>query len=37
MCGAACLSASAALHGGAGMVKIQTVEENRIPLQSLLL
>ena len=36
MCGAACLSASAALHGGAGMVKIQTVEENRIPLQSLL-
>ena len=36
MCGAAYLSASAALHGGAGMVKIQTVEENRIPLQSLL-
>lgn len=36
MCGAACLSASAALLGGAGMVKIQTVEENRIPLQSLL-
>ena len=36
MCGAACLSASAALHGGAGMVKIQTVEENQIPLQSLL-
>ena len=36
MCGAAYLSASAALHGGAGMVKIQTAEENRIPLQSLL-
>ena len=36
MCGAACLSASAALHGGAGMVKIQTVEENRVPLQTLL-
>ena len=36
MCGAAYLSASAALHGGAGMVKIQTVEENREPLQSLL-
>lgn len=36
MCGAAYLSASAALHGGAGMVKLQTVEENRIPLQSLL-
>ena len=36
MCGAAYLSASAAIHGGAGMVKIQTVEENRIPLQTLL-
>ena len=36
MCGAAYLSASAALHAGAGMVKIQTVEENRIPLQILL-
>ena len=36
MCGAAYLSASAALHGGAGMVKIQTVEENRVPLQTLL-
>ena len=36
MCGAAFLSASAALHGGAGMVKIQTVEENRLPLQTLL-
>ncbi|MDD5802998.1 MAG: NAD(P)H-hydrate dehydratase [Clostridia bacterium] len=36
MCGAAYLSASAALRGGAGMVKLQTVEENRIPLQSLL-
>ncbi len=36
MCGAAYLSASAALHGGAGMVKIQTVEENQIPLQTLL-
>ncbi len=36
MCGAAYLSASAALRAGAGMVKIQTVEENRIPLQILL-
>lgn len=36
MCGAAYLSASAALRTGAGMVKIQTVEENRIPLQILL-
>lgn len=36
MCGAAFLSASAALAGGAGMVQIQTVEENRIPLQTLL-
>lgn len=36
MCGAAFLSASAAFAAGAGMVKIQTVEENRIPLQTLL-
>lgn len=36
MCGAAFLCASAALAGGAGMVRIQTVEENRIPLQTLL-
>lgn len=36
MCGAAYLSASAALRAGAGMVKIQTVEANRIPLQTLL-
>lgn len=36
MCGAAFLAASAAFKCGAGMVKIQTVEENRIPLQTLL-
>lgn len=36
MCGAAFLCAAAALAGGAGMVKIQTVEENRIPLLTLL-
>ena len=36
MCGAAYLSAAAALKCSAGMVKIQTVEENRIPLQTLL-
>lgn len=36
MCGAAYLSASAALKCSAGMVKIQTVEANRIPLQTLL-
>lgn len=36
MCGAAFLSAAGALAAGAGMVKIQTVEENRIPLQTLL-
>lgn len=36
MCGAAFLSAAAAFAAGAGMVKIQTVEENRIPLQTLL-
>lgn len=36
MCGAAYLSAEAALKAGAGMVKIQTVEANRVPLQVLL-
>lgn len=36
MCGAAFLSAAAALRAGAGMVQIQTVEENRMPLQILL-
>lgn len=36
MCGAAYFAAAAALKTGAGMVKIQTVEENRIPLQILL-
>ena len=36
MCGAAYLSAAAALYAGVGMVKLQTVEENRIPLQTLL-
>lgn len=36
MCGAAYLSAGAALRCGAGMVKIQTPEENRIPLATLL-
>ena len=36
MCGAAFLSGAAAFAAGAGMVKIQTVEENRIPLQTLL-
>ena len=36
MCGAAYLSAAAALKSAAGMVKIQTVEANRIPLQTLL-
>lgn len=36
MCGAAYLSAKAALRMGAGLVKIMTVEENRIPLQQLL-
>ena len=36
MCGAACFSAGAALKTGAGMVKILTEEENRIPLQTLL-
>ncbi len=30
------MSAAAAFAGGAGMVKIQTVEENRVPLQTLL-
>lgn len=36
MCGAAFLSAAAALKCSAGMIKIQTVEENRLPLQTLL-
>lgn len=36
MCGAAYLSAAAALKAGVGMVQIQTVEANRIPLQILL-
>ena len=36
MCGAAYLSAAAALKCSTGMVKIQTVEANRIPLQTLL-
>lgn len=36
MCGAAYLSAAAALGSGAGMVKLVTPEENRIPLQTLL-
>ena len=34
MCGASCLSSAAALRASAGMVKVQTVEENRIPLQT---
>lgn len=36
MCGAAFLSASGAFATGAGMVKIITPEENRIPLQTML-
>lgn len=36
MCGASYLSAYAALRAGAGMVKIQTVEENRQPLLTML-
>ena len=36
MCGAAYLCAAAALYAGTGMVKLQTVDENRIPLQTLL-
>ena len=36
MCGAAYFCAKAALRSGAGMVKIQTAAENRIPLQQLL-
>lgn len=36
MCGAVFLSGAASFAAGAGMVKIQTVEENRIPLQTLL-
>ena len=34
MAGAVCLSALGAFATGAGMVKIQTAEENRVPLQS---
>ena len=36
MCGAAYLCAEGAFASGAGMVKIRTVKENRIPLQTLL-
>lgn len=36
MCGAAYLSAAGAFSAGAGMVKIVTPEENRIPLQTML-
>ena len=36
MCGAAYLSAAGAFATGAGMVKIVTSEENRIPLQTML-
>lgn len=36
MCGAAYFCASAALASGAGMVKVLTEKENRIPLQTLL-
>ncbi len=36
MCGAAYLSAAAALKCSAGMVKIQTVEAISVPLQTLL-
>ena len=36
MCGAAFFCASAVLHTGAGMVRILSVPENRIPLQTLL-
>lgn len=36
MCGAAYFSAAAALKAGAGMVQIQTTQENRVPLQVLL-
>ena len=36
MCGASYFSAAATLNTGAGMVRIQTEEENRLPLQSLL-
>ena len=35
MCGAAFLSASGVFATGAGMVKIVTPEENRIPLQTI--
>lgn len=36
MCGAACFCGAAAFASGAGMVRIFTPEENRIPLQTLL-
>ena len=36
MCGAAYLCGAAALRTGCGMVRIQTPQENRIPLQTLL-
>ena len=36
MCGAAAFAGRGALGSGAGMVKIQTAEENRVALQSLL-
>lgn len=36
MCGAAYLCGAAAFAAGAGMVKFQTPEENRVPLQTLL-
>lgn len=36
MCGAAYLSAEASLRAGAGMVQVQTAQENRMPLQMLL-
>lgn len=36
MCGAAYLSAAAALRCGAGMVKVVTPEANRIPIQTML-
>lgn len=36
MCGAACLAALGAFSAGVGMVKIQTVEANRVPLQTML-
>lgn len=36
MCGACFLSAKAAYRAGAGLVKILTAEENRVPLQTML-